>query len=150
MCNAIVFLFLPVAPEPALSEELKALQGEWQAISVVEKGEKWNKEETGEIVLEISGDTLLYKRNNPAEKFRMTLDTKQKPAHLDLRLIAKDVDPDKACHAIYSLENGKLTLCLPTEFTANKSEERPKEFSTEGKRPPSGTLLVILQRTKKK
>ena len=149
MLTVAVSLCFVLVPVPPLSEELKSLQGEWQAISVEEKGEAWNKVEAVDFKLDISGDTLIYKRNNPIEKFRMTLDAKQKPAHMDLRLIAGNVDPNKACHAIYSLENGRLKLCLQHEFTADSPDDRPTEFTTGGKRPTSGSLLVVLERKKK-
>ncbi len=139
------------APEPKapLAPGLKELQGEWRAVSVEEKGKAWDKEEVAQVVLEITGDTLIYKRTTPVEKFRVTLSPQKKPARIDLRLIGKDVDPSKACHGIYALEGGKLKLCLGTEFTANDPEERPGEFATGGKMPPRGSLLFVMERVKK-
>lgn len=139
MVSLIVLICTAAAPVPkvGLSPALKELQGEWRAVSVEEKGEVWKtkKEVTG-VVLEIRGDILIYKRNKPVEKFRMTLDLDKKPAQLDLRLIAENVDPAKACHAIYALDGSKLKLCLPSEFAASKAESRPSEFKTGRRRPP--------------
>lgn len=138
------------APKDPLPPALKELQGEWRAISVEEKGMAWNdKEEVAEFVLEIAGDVLIYKRDTPVEKFRITLDSTAKPASIDLRLIAKDACPSKACHGVYAIDGERLKLCLPTEFTANDAKERPEEFKTGGKRPPHGKLLIILERVKK-
>jgi uncharacterized protein (TIGR03067 family) len=137
----------PVDPIPAA---LKELQGEWRAVSVEEKGFIWDdKKEVAAVVLEITGDTLIYKRNKPIEKFRITLDAKAKPARMDLRLIDKDVDPAKVCPCIYALDGGKLKLCLPSEFTAQDPGRRPAEFKTEGERPPLGRLLFVMERDKK-
>jgi uncharacterized protein (TIGR03067 family) len=146
---ALTLLIAPV-PEPPLSKALKELQGEWQAISVEEGGEAFNKKETLGFVIEISDDTLIYKRNAPVEKFRIELSPDNKPAWIDLRLIAENVDPTKRCHAIYALEKDKLKLCLYSEFTANDLTERPSKFETAGKIPPHGKLLIVLERIKKK
>jgi uncharacterized protein (TIGR03067 family) len=153
MVPLVVLLSVVTAPtlKGPQSPALKELQGEWRAISVEEKGTAWdNKEEIAAVVLEIVGDTLIYKRNRDhVEKFRITLDTGKKPAQMDLRLIAEGVDPTKACHAIYALEGGKLKLCLPSEFTASDPEARPGEFASGGKRPPQGKLLFEMERIKK-
>jgi uncharacterized protein (TIGR03067 family) len=144
MVPLLVLLGVVVAPA------LKELQGEWRAVSVEEKGKAWaSKEEVAEVVIEIAGDTLIYKRNMPVEKFRITLSPDKKPAQMDLRLIAEGVDPAKACRAIYALEGGKLIVCLPSEFTASDPEARPREFSTGGERPPQGKLLFVMERVKK-
>jgi uncharacterized protein (TIGR03067 family) len=143
-------VFAAPVPEKALQPALKELQGEWRAVSVEEKGEAWgNKEEVAEVVLEVTGDSLIYKRNTPVEKFRIILNPDKKPAQMDLRLIADGVDPARACHAIYTLEGGKLKLCLPSEFTASNPEARPREFTTGGERPPQGKLLFVMARAKK-
>jgi uncharacterized protein (TIGR03067 family) len=102
-CCVVLILSAP-EPKAPLSPELQELQGEWRAVRVDEKGEKWNDEETQEFVVEIQSDTLVYKRNTPFEKFRIELDSSEKPAHLDLRLIADGVDPKKLCPAIYSVD----------------------------------------------
>lgn len=153
MVSLLILLNVVAAPvlKDSLPPPLKELQGEWRAISGEEKGEALdNKEEIAEFVLEIAGDTLIYKRNKEhVEKFRITLNTDKKPAQMDLRLITEDVDPAKACHAIYAIEDGKLKLCLPSEFTANEPETRPSEFTTGGKRPPQGKLLFVMERIKK-
>lgn len=142
--------FAAPVPKDPLSPALKQLQGEWRAVLVEEKGEAWgSKEEVAEVVLEIAGDTLIYKRDKPVEKFRITLDTDKKPARMDLKLIGESVDPAKACHAIYALESGKLKLCLPSEFTASDPAKRPGEFTTGGKQPPQGKLLFVMERVKK-
>ena len=137
-------------PKEPLSPALKELQGEWRAVSVEEKGKAWDsKKEVAEVALEITGDTLIYKRNTPVEKFRSTLNADKNPAQMDLRLIAEGADPSKACHAIYALAGGKLKLCLPSEFTASEPEARPGEFTTGGKRPPQGKLLFVMERVKR-
>lgn len=144
-------LALAPVPEQPLSPPLKEIQGEWRAVSVEEKGQVWAKEEVAEFVLEVKGDVLIYKRNlNHVERFRITLNASKKPAQMDLRLIAEGVDPNKLCPVIYSVENGKLKLCLPSEFTAQNPSDRPAKFETGGERPPRGKLLVVMERIQKK
>jgi uncharacterized protein (TIGR03067 family) len=153
MVSLLVLISVVAAPVPkvSLTPELRELQGEWRAVSVEEKGDAWDsKEEVAAVVLEIAGDTLIYKRNrDQVEKFRITLNSDKKPVQMDLRLIAEGVDPAKACHAIYAMEGGKLKLCLPSEFTSSEPEARPGEFTTGGKRPPQGKLLFVMERIKK-
>src|SRR5207244_1192343 len=115
-----------------------------------EKGRAWNsKEEIAQVVIEITGETLIYKRNTPVEKFRITINLDKKPAQMDLRLIVDELRPAKTCHAIYALDDGKLKLCLPSEFTASEPEARPGEFTTGGKLPPQGKLLFVMERVRK-
>jgi uncharacterized protein (TIGR03067 family) len=146
---ATILLLAPV-PELPLIPALKELQGKWRAISVEEKGDAWeNKEEIDGVLIDIKGDMLTYKRNTPIEKFRITLDTDKKPARMDLRLVAENVDPAKACHAIYELKDGKLKLCLYSEFTAKDASDRPGRFETGGMRPPQGKFLIVMERINK-
>jgi uncharacterized protein (TIGR03067 family) len=147
---AVLSLTFAAPAKDPLTPALKALQGEWQAISVEEKGKKWNKDETSEVIIEILGDVLIYKRDTPFEKFRIAaLESTKKPALMDLKLIAENTDPNKACHIIYELDDGKLKLCLASEFTATDSDQRPSEFATGGKRPPQGKLMFVMERIKK-
>lgn len=152
MVSILVLMGIVAAPVPTppLSPALKELQGEWRAVTVEEKGKAWgSKKEVAGVVVEITGDTLIYKRNTPVEQFRITLRRDEKPAQMDLRLIAVGVNPAKACHAIYALERGQLKLCLPSEFAANDPDARPSEFTTGGTRPPQGKLLFVMERVKR-
>lgn len=149
MTSLLLLLGVVTTPTPkeSASAALKELHGEWRAISVEEKGRAWDsKEEIAEVVIEITGDTLIYRRNKPVEKFRITLNLDKKPAQIDLRLIQERAKPDRVCHAIYAIEGGKLKLCLPSEFAASEPEARPSEFRTGGKRPPQGRLLFVMER----
>jgi hypothetical protein len=73
----------------------------------------------------------------------------RRPARIDLRLIGERVDPAKACHGIYALDDNKLKLCLGTEFSVNDPAERPLELKTGSKWPPEGRLLFVMERVKK-
>jgi uncharacterized protein (TIGR03067 family) len=130
---------------------LKQLHGEWRAISVEEKGlVGYDKEEIAEVVIEIVGDKLIYKRN-PAmiENFKISVHDDKKPAWIDLRLDSKEADPDKVCPGIFVIDNKQLKLCLPSEFTAKDPDSRPTEFKTGDKRPPQGRLLFVFERVGK-
>jgi uncharacterized protein (TIGR03067 family) len=145
----MVGVCLGAPAKDTLSPELKALQGEWRAVRVEEKGREWSKEETRQVAIEVVGNVLVYKRNTPAERFRIAVvDLTAKPAKLVLKRIEAE-DTDKACYCIFALDEGKLSLCLAHEFKADDPEECPREFKTGDERPPSGRLLFMMERIKK-
>ena len=141
-------LSAPATPSP-LGADLKAIQGKWQAVAIEEKGFAWSKDEVAGVSAEIANDVLIYKEAGQTERFRIAIDSTQKPAHIDLRLIAEGVDPTKACHCIYVIDGDRLKICLSTEFKADDAADRPTEFATGDKRPPKGRLLITMERAKK-
>jgi uncharacterized protein (TIGR03067 family) len=151
LLSLIVVSAIITAPlKDSPSSALKDLQGVWQAKSIEERGEPFNEAQVQETTIEIEGDVLVRREGESVERFRIKLiEPDQKPAKMDLTLIAEGVDPRKACHLIFEVGKDSLKLCLPRNFAASKPEERPTEFTTGGKRPPQGKLLFVLERIKK-
>jgi uncharacterized protein (TIGR03067 family) len=153
-------------PKQDTSEsELKRLQGTWKVTRVVKNGQEMPaKDLTKESrVARVKDSILEFVSNGRTEdRFKLTLDTKADPRHIDLvevdekgnvRKIKKvkastkgppevigesDAKPVKG---IYELRDDKLKLCLPDE-----EDERPKSFDS--KAGASEMVLLELERVK--
>jgi uncharacterized protein (TIGR03067 family) len=85
------------------------------------------------------------------DHYSVSLDPTKSPAQIDLTDLG-DNAPKGICHAIYSLDEQDLKLCLGTNFNPDEPDERPREFATKKGsdcRPPKGKYLFVLQRQKK-
>jgi len=157
--NSVIFLLVAhyvAAPAPA-SEAEKAtekLQGTWTLVAMEAKGEKVSNEKVTEmnIVFEFKGNKLVIKNDDEKlDHYSFTLDPTKAPAHIDLKDLGERAR-EGICHAIYSIDDRQLKVCLGTNFNPDELEERPKEFATvEGSanRPPKGKYLFVLQKREK-
>jgi uncharacterized protein (TIGR03067 family) len=158
MCPITLLILGSTLAAPAPAEGAKKakeeLQGTWVAVAIEEKGEKASPEQVKkeEFSAIIKGNELAlrHKKAEP-DRFSFTLDPEKKPAHLNLTRLGKDARPG-VIHAIYSLDKGELTICLGSNFSPDKPEDRPQEFATvlgSEKRPPKGKLLFTFKQEKK-
>jgi uncharacterized protein (TIGR03067 family) len=142
------------AADDAAKKAQDALQGTWVATALEEKGKKASAEEVKEenFSITIKGNELALRHGDGTpERFFFTLDPSKKPAHIDLKRLGEDA-PKGTLHAIYALEKGELKICLGSNFTPNKPEERPQEFATvlgSEKRPPKGKIMFTFKQDKK-
>lgn len=140
------------APEPtdASKKSLDSLQGTWKAVSGEEKGRAIDvKDESDQVIIKIAGTSLLLQHgaDSKPEQYVIELDPKKEPAEINLSETLGGRTAGR-CPAIYKLEKGRLTLCVPNQFFATKAEDRPKEFSTGSAedRPRKGQLLFVFEK----
>ncbi|HJZ93216.1 MAG TPA: TIGR03067 domain-containing protein [Gemmataceae bacterium] len=123
------------------------LQGRWELVAFEEKGDKGDFDE--QLVVTVKDDEMTFRRGTDDPiPVRFKIDPSKTPAYLDLIL---DADKKEVCHAIYRIEKGELTICVGTNFSPNKSSQRPQEFATvlgSEKRPPKGKLMFTFKRAK--
>jgi uncharacterized protein (TIGR03067 family) len=134
-----------VAAEPQSANDAKNLQGTWQAVDLEANGEKRSDDEIKESKVVIQGDEIFAvksKGEDPHLKFK--LDSSKTPKTIDLIPI-DGPDKGKTFPGIYSLENGKLRLCL--NIFGKDLSKRPTEFKTQA---GDGTGFATLERAKSK
>ncbi len=134
-----------VAAEPESANDAKTLQGTWQAVDFEANGERKPDDEIKESKVIIQGNELFAvksKGEDPHLKFK--LDSSKTPKTIDLIPI-DGPDKGKMFPGIYSLENGKLRLCL--NIFGKDLSKRPAEFKTQA---GDGTGFVTLERVKQK
>ena len=133
-----------IAAEPKSVNDAQSLQGTWQAVNLEANGERKPDDEIKELQIVISGDDLAIKPDGEGRKCKFTLDSGKTPKTIDL--IPCDGDgKGKTFPGIYSLENGKLRLCL--NIFGKDLSKRPTEFKTQA---GDGTGFATLERAKKK
>ena len=134
-----------IAAEPKSANDAKDLQGTWQAVDLEANGEKKSNDEIKESKVVIQGDEIFAvksKGEDPHLKFK--LDSSKTPKTIDLIPI-DGPDKGKMFPGIYSLENGKLRLCL--NIFGKDLSKRPTEFKTQA---GDGTGFATLERAKRK
>jgi uncharacterized protein (TIGR03067 family) len=131
-----------VAAEPESANDAKSLQGTWQAVDMEANGERKPDDEIKELQIIFKGNDLAIKPDGEGRKCKFTLDSSKTPKAIDL--IPCDGDgKGKTFPGIYSLENGKLRLCL--NIFGKDLSKRPTEFKTQA---GDGTGFVTLERAK--
>ena len=134
-----------VAAEPKSADDAENLQGTWQAVYLEANGEKKPDDEIREPKVVIQGDELFAvkpKGEDPHLKFK--LDSGKTPKTIDLIPI-DGPDKGKMFPGIYSLQDGKLRLCI--NIFRQHTGQRPTEFKTQ---PGDGVGFATLERAKKK
>lgn len=136
------------AANPA-ADEVKKLQGEWQAIEVEINGKKGTKDDADvkSLRLVIKGDAMTLPSpvgDGKERKKTFKLDPSKSPKEIDITsLDGQEKDQTAAC--IYKLDGDRLTICMPY-FTKDPSA-RPKEFKAGA---DDGIMLIALERVKAK
>ncbi len=126
------------------ANDAKTLQGTWQAVDLEANGERKPDDEIKELQVIISGDDLAIKPDGEGRKCKFTLDSSKTPKRIDL--IPCDGDgKGKTFPGIYSLQNGKLRLCI--NIFRQHTGQRPTEFKTQA---GDGTGFATLERAKPK
>ena len=134
------------AADPA-ADELKKLQGEWQAVELEVKGQKLGKNnpEVENMRFVFKDDELTVKSAAGAGERKKTfkLDPTKTPREIDITsLDGQEKDTTAAC--IYKFEKDRLTICMPY---FKDSTDRPKEFKAGA---DDGRMLITLERVKLK
>ena len=133
-----------VAAEPKSANDAKDLQGTWQAVDLEANGERKPDDEIKELQVIIQGDDLAIKPDGEGRKCKFTLDSGKTPKAIDL-IPCDGEGKGKTFAGIYSLQNGKLRLCI--NIFRQHTAQRPTEFKTQA---GDGTGFVTLERAKPK
>jgi RNA polymerase sigma-70 factor (ECF subfamily) len=146
-----LFMFTGTAARGAdpAADEVKKLQGEWQAIEVEINGKKGTKDDADvkalRLVIKDDAMTLPSPVGDGKERKKtFKLDPSKSPKEIDITsLDGQEKDQTAAC--IYKLDGDRLTICMPY-FTKDPSV-RPKEFKAGAN---DGIMLITLERVKAK
>jgi uncharacterized protein (TIGR03067 family) len=126
------------------ANNVKDLQGTWQAVEIEGNGEKAPAEQVRELKVVIEGDMLYAVKpqgEDPKNKFK--IDATKKPQTIDLFPVDGDRKGQQIA-GIYSLENGQLRICI--NLFGKDTTQRPTTFKTQ---EGTGVACVILERAKK-
>ena len=134
-----------VAAEPKTANDAKNLQGTWQAVDLEANGEKQSDDQIKELQVVFKGDQVFaVKPDGEGRKVKFKLDSSKTPNAIDLIAIDGS-DQGKTAAGIYSLENGRLRLCV--NLFGKDTTQRPTEFKTQS---GDGVGFVTLERAKGK
>jgi uncharacterized protein (TIGR03067 family) len=140
-----------------------AIQGAWVVESAERNGKQAAPEEIKDKKLVFTADKIMFEEGKEKKEESYKLDPNDKPGTIDVTVTieyksfgkvggtigggkAPQIEPEekvvkretKTAKGIYSLEGGKLKLCL-----GDPDGERPSDFSSKGER-----MLIVLQRAK--
>ncbi|MFZ1936755.1 MAG: TIGR03067 domain-containing protein [Thermoguttaceae bacterium] len=141
--DGVGFAILERAADDKSANDAKDLQGVWQAVDLEGNGEKLPADQVKELKIVFKGDEVFVVKTSgedPKNKFK--LDPGKTPKTIDV--IPIDGSDKGTIHAgIYSLKNGRLTLCL--NIFGKDPALRPAEFKTKAS---DGVGLITLERSK--
>lgn len=133
---------------PAPLQDKDKIQGKWKGIGGEENGRQFTEEESvmEEEVFIFRGDQVTFKKHGKTVGTgTFVLDPSKEPKAIDITL---DAEKGEKAHAIYSLKDDRLTICVYGKFKPNRSDQRPKVFTTKKEVEGHGRLLFILKREK--
>ena len=134
-----------IAAEPKTVNDAQSLQGRWQAVNLEANGERKPDDEAKELQIVFKGDQVFaVKPDGEGRKVRFELDSSKTPKTIDLIAIDES-DKGKIATGIYSLENGRLRVCV--NLFGKDTTKRPTEFKTQS---GDGVGFVTLEREKRK
>jgi RNA polymerase sigma factor (sigma-70 family) len=134
-----------VVVEDAAAIESKLLQGTWQGVEVEINGKRVSTAEARDLLIEFQGDEILMRNvNGPARgrRSRFKLDPRKTPRMIDVTPLDGQESGQTAA-SIYTLERGRLMLCIPSMAPGKDPGQRPKRFQT---RDGDGLVLFVLER----
>jgi uncharacterized protein (TIGR03067 family) len=150
----MVALFMPSedVTKDAAKRDLDKLQGKWVMVGGEEKGDVITPEAARKEAWTFifKGDKLTFlDHGREQERWTVRLDPKQKPAAIDL-VSAKAIEDGNTNHAIYLLEEDKMTICVSRKFNPNSPKERPTKFTTKREENSElrGMVMAICKRVK--
>lgn len=124
----------PTARKP---DDLKKLQGTWNAVSAQIDGRKFTEDDIPPLSFTIEGNRFTVKDANVvAERGTLRIDNGPRPRTLDATFTAGP-DQGKTSLAIYEIMGDTLELCI-----APAGRERPKTFAAP---QGSGIRLFVLR-----
>jgi len=138
---AILFAALAVGTAADDAEKaLKDLNGSYTVKSITKGGQEAPEDVVKSVKSFVIKDgTLTVDLMDREQKAKLTVDPKQKPAHIDVTPTTGP-EADKTLKGIYKFEKGVLTICL------NHDGERPKDFDATG--AAIGTIVVEKKESK--
>ena len=119
----------------AQEKALKELQGDWRVLRVEMIGQRAKGILPTDGII-VNGDEIKV----GGSVYKLKLDPGKTPAEIDMTAI-RDPDKGKTIAGIYSVSEGRLTICVSRDFSA--PVPRPKEFKTQ---PKDKLELAILER----
>ena len=127
------------------ANDAKNLQGTWQAVDLEANGAKSPVDQVRELQVVFKGNQVFaVKPDGDGRKVKFKLDSSKTPNAIDLIAIDGS-DQGKTAAGIYSLENGRLRLCI--NLFGKDITQRPTEFKTQA---GDGVGFVTLERAKRK
>jgi RNA polymerase sigma factor (sigma-70 family) len=134
-----VLFNLPEDPSKA-PDDLKQLQGTWQAVALEHNGEKLSAEAVKGFNVAIGKDRVTFHSTNgdSGAAFKLEPSSKPKVIWLEHAGAGRKVE---MVRGIYALEGDRLRICVDND----EGKARPTEFAT---RPGSGLTLMVLERVK--
>jgi RNA polymerase sigma factor (sigma-70 family) len=132
-----VLFTLPEEPMKE-SEDLKKLQGLWQAIALEHNGQKLSAEAVKLFQVVISDSFVKFRSGATESGMTFKLDTSSKPKAIWLKLPGASAE---TVRGIYALEDDHLKLCVDND----EGKKEPTEFAT---KPDSGLTLMVLERVR--
>jgi uncharacterized protein (TIGR03067 family) len=142
-------LIAPIARSDApKADEMKKLEGEWQAVEVEINGKKRTNDddEVKKLRVVIKGNNMTIRSSDGAgaeRKKTFKIDPSKSPKEIDITSLDGQ-EKDQIAAGIYKFEKDRLIICIPN---FKDPTVRPKEFKAGA---DDGVLLVVLERVPSK
>jgi len=135
------FCALPALAEDTTAVELKKLQGDWAAVSMVVDGVKSSDDEAQCLFRTVKGNSYtMYFFKKQLARYHFTIDATKQPKLIDITPAGARANA-KLIRGIYKLDGNRWTICLGAP-----GKDRPKEFRSE---EGSGNQLIVWEREHK-
>jgi RNA polymerase sigma-70 factor (ECF subfamily) len=135
------------ADDPA-PDDAKLLEGEWRGVEIEVNGKKVADDEVKDLRMTFKGDDMTVRSasgGGGVRKKKFKRDPGKSPKAIDITsLDGQEKGQTAAC--IYSLEDGRLRICMPYGPTKDPGE-RPTEFKTGA---GDGMMIFFLDRVNPK
>lgn len=125
----------------ATGGDVGALQGAWRAVEVTADGRPAPDGEARMFRIAVAGDRLTFAAGGDDRVARFTLDPARSPRAIDLTWL-DGPGKGQVVRGIYSLDRGRLRLCVPNPKTGDAGA-RPRGFTAAA---GEGRMLFTLER----
>ena len=130
--------------DDASKKDVKGLQGNWQAVEVRSRGQKFPPNQVKKFRIVIKGNVITFNPDGGDRKSQFKLDLSKSPKAIDLTPL-DGPQKGKIIPGIYSLEKGVFKICISN--SGKDLTTRPTKFKTSMK---DGLGLLIFNRAKPK
>lgn len=124
------------------AQALKELQGDWQAIVVVQSGQDTPMEGISKMKVTIKDGTITFIQGEMKFAHKLKVDPSQSPMHFDIEAM-EGPRKGKTVPGIYTIEKDILRVCHPND--PDQEDKRPKELKTKN---GDGLSLLVLEKIK--
>jgi len=129
----LVLAFGAVKAADDADKDKEKLQGAWQPIAAIERGEEQSKEKLKNRKITFKGDKITVKHDEEVHDVTFKLDASKKPKEIDVT--GKDKEgKEQQMKGIYELKGDTLKVCLAME-----GGDRPSKFES-----PDGSKLIFV------